>query len=551
MPSEPIEAEFAVPPALTTAQEEEFRILEREGPLSDSVTQLDIDVDTAPAPDLAVLSKTRTNDGYHIVAFEPGAGEDPREWSKGKKWYVTLSSAALCLAVAIGSSIVTGDMTGPVDDLHTTQIIVNLTVTCFVIGFGIGPLAFAPLSEVVGRKPMYIVSMLFFFIFTLPGALAKNAATLVISRQIAGLAASAPMCNVGGSIADVWAVEDRGVPMAVFSVMIFLGPSLGPLVGGFIGETIGWRWIYWVLFIYVGICLLSTIFMPETLAPALLHRKAKRMRKETVDQRFRTLAELEKRPFKEILKEALLRPIIMLLTEPLMFFMSFYLSFIYSLLYLLFFAFPIAFEEIRGFDAGMTGVAFVSVIIGNLLALALAVPMQERIFAKVTCNGHFPEARLYLMMVGSVLLPCSLFIFAFTGAYAHVHWMGPLVASALFGIAMIMIYISANSYIVDSYSSYAASAIAAKTLMRSEIGAMVPLYVTPMFHNMGFQFAGLLLALISIVIMPIPYTFFWYGEKIRMKSKMASHTKRVPISDVPVEKTAGDAGDKSCEKTSA
>lgn len=120
--------------------------------------------------------------------------------------------------------------------------------------------------------------------------------------------------------------------------------------------------------------------MPETLAPVLLRRKAERIRKETGDQSYRTLAEIEHRPFKVIIKEALLRPLIMLVTEPVMFFMSFYLSFIYSILCehfirvlgarmlnvrtdLLFFAFPIAFAEVRGFSAGLTGVTFVSVVV--------------------------------------------------------------------------------------------------------------------------------------------------------------------------------------------
>ena len=95
-------------------------------------------------------------------------------------------------------------------------------------------------------------------------------------------------------------------------------------------------------------------------------------------------------------------------------------------------------------------------------------------------------------------------------------------------------YISANSYIVDSYSNFAASAIAAKTLMRSEIGAMVPLYVTQMFHNMGFQYAGLLLALISVAIMPIPFVFFIYAERIRQKSKLATKTKKLGAHDPEV-----------------
>jgi len=92
---------------------------------------------------------------------------------------------------------------------------------------------------------------------------------------------------------------------------------------------------------------------------------------------------------------------------------------------------------------------------------------------------------------------------------------------------MIMIYVSANSYIVDSFSNYAASALAAKTLMRSEVGAMVPLFVTPMFHNMGFQYAGLLLALVAVAIAPISFIFFKFGGGIRLRSKRATMAQRV------------------------
>ncbi|KAF9043853.1 MFS general substrate transporter [Hymenopellis radicata] len=455
MPSEPLEAEFASPPALSKDQEDEFRQLDMEGPLAT----------------LAELERAFTKEGIHIVTFEKGKGEDPREWAKGKKWYVTLSAAFLCLAVAIGSSIVTGDLAGPVETLHSTQEIINLTVTCFVIGFGIGPLFFAPLSEVVGRTPMYCVSMFFYFIFTLPSALAQNAATLVVARQIAGLAASAPMCNVGGSVADIWCVEERGVPMAVFSFTIFMGPCVGPLVGGWIAERAGWRWLYWVLFIFSDSVSRSPCSSRKPWHPIILRRKAEKLRKETGDQSYQSLEELERRPLSETLKTALLRPIVMLLTEPIVIFMSFYLSFVYSLLYLLFFAFPIAFAEIRGFSGGMTGVTFISIMLGIAIAMCL-IPYQESIYRKATMHGVYPEARLYPMMGGSIVLPIALFVFAFTGAYEWVHWIGPCVAGALFGFSMILIYISANSYIVDSYSAFAASAIAAKTLLRSEVGLL-------------------------------------------------------------------------------
>ncbi|THV06107.1 MFS polyamine transporter [Dendrothele bispora CBS 962.96] len=528
MASEPVEAEFAHPPVLTRAQEDEYRELAQEGPLSRSSTVTD-----TFTPTLEVLKQTYSKQGYKLVEFEKGKGEDPREWSKLKKWYVTLTTAFLCTAAALGSSIVTGDMEGPVSDLNTTQEIVNLTVTCFVIGFGIGPLFFAPMSEVSGRRLPYCLSIFFFFVFTLPSALAKNAATLVVGRQLAGLAASAPICNVGGSVADIWAIEERGLAMATFSFAIFYSPFpivLGPLIGGWIGQEIGWRWIYWVLFIFTGACFILTLFMPETLATVLLTKKAKNLRKTTGDSSYRSLDELGRPPFIQIMKVALSRPLVMLFTEPILAFMTLYLSFIYSILYLLFFAFPLAFQEVRGFSIGMTGVTFISVLLGITTAM-LIMPIQERIYARVTVNGTYPEARLYPMMLGAICLPSALMIFAFTGAYSWVHWIGPCVAGYLFGFALIIIYISGNSYIVDSYSDYAASAIAAKTLVRSEIGAMVPLYINQMFHNMGFQYAGLLLALIGVVIAPIPFIFFWWGGRIRARSKRASKNMRVSFNE--------------------
>lgn len=101
------------------------------------------------------------------------------------------------------------------------------------------------------------------------------------------------------------------------------------------------------------------------------------------------------------------------------------------------------------------------------------------------------------------------------------------ISGYLFGFAMILVYVSANSYIIDSYSNYAASAMAAKTLLRSEVGAMVPLFVSQMFHGMGFQWAGLLLALIATVIAPIPFVFYRYGERVRERSARATQVKRV------------------------
>ncbi|KAJ9107388.1 hypothetical protein QFC21_000838 [Naganishia friedmannii] len=519
---EPIEAEFARPPIFSEAQEKHLQHEPRGDLADDPDAGYGPSTTTTAAPSIhnhGTEAELEAGEKINIVTFE--AGESPKSWSVAKKWFVTLSMSALCLAVALGSAMPTGDLPGTAKSLHVSGEVINLSITCFILGFGIGPLVFAPLSEIIGRKPVYMISMFFYFIFTLPSALAKNIGTMIVARLIAGIAASAPMTNVGGTIADIWDVEDRGIPMGVFSLTIFMGPCLGPLIAGWISiGTHGWRWIYWVLFIFLGVVFGFTCLSPETYAPILLAKKAARLRKEHNSNAYRAEHELNRTPLSTEIKIGLTRPFVLMFCEPIVLCMSIFLSFIYSLLYLLFFAFPIAFEEVRGWNAGTTGTAFIAVMIGIAVAFA-ALQYQEVLYARASKDGAKPEARLYPMMLGAIVLPIALFIFAFTGGYEWVHWIGPCVGGALFGFAMLLIYVSANSYIVDSYITYAASALAAKTFMRSEIAATVPLWVVQMFHNMGFQYAGLLLALIACVIAPIPFLFFFKGEAVRKRSKRA------------------------------
>jgi multidrug resistance protein len=264
----------------------------------------------------------------------------------------------------------TGDLSGTGRALHVSNEAIYLSITLFVLGFGVGPLVFAPLSEMIGRRPVYCISIFFYFIFTLPSCLAKNIATMLAGRMIAGIASSAPMTNVGGSIADVWAVENRGFPMAIFSMTLFMGPCLGPLFGGWISFKTGqWRWIYWVLFILCGVVSAFTFVMPETYPPILLRKKAERLNKEHNTDVYISKHDTNRLSLKESLKISMSRPFILMFCEPIILFMSFYLSFIYSLLYALFFAFPIAFEEIRGWNMGMTGVSFVSIIVSSSVTL--------------------------------------------------------------------------------------------------------------------------------------------------------------------------------------
>ncbi|KAK9460265.1 major facilitator superfamily domain-containing protein [Lipomyces oligophaga] len=462
-------------------------------------------------------------DGIKLVTFTPNDPGNPKNWSKAYKWYCTLVVALLCFDVALGSAIVTGDMDAVAVYFGVSEEVAILTVTLFVVGFGVGPLVFAPASELWGRQVVYIVTVAVAVIFVIPCAVAQNIGTLLVCRLIDGIAFSAPMTIVGGTLADLWDNEERGTAMATFSAAPFIGPCIGPIVGGYIGDHVSWRWIYYVLLIFSGaVFALVALTIPETYAPTILARRAKKLRKETGDDSYKTDLDLNRRPIGEMMRTNLIRPLQLLFLEPIVFLISIYMSVIYGLLYMFFFAFPVVFQEGKGFRNGSTGLMFIPIAVG-VLTSTLVAPFVNQNYKYLVRkhNGNPPaEVRLIPMMISCWFVPIGLFIFAWT-SYPRLVWVGPCLAGFPCGLGFCLLYNAANNYLVDSYQHHAASALAAKTFLRSLWGAAVPLFTIQMYHRLGNEWAGSLLAFISLACCLIPYLFYIFGARIRQKSRFA------------------------------
>lgn len=382
---------------------------------------------------------------------------------------------------------------------------------------------FAPLSEVLGRRIIYATTLLVAVIFIIPCALAPNIQTLLVCRAIDGIAFSAPMTLVGGTLADMWRTEERGVPMAAFSAAPFIGPAIGPLVGGFLSDALGWRWLYWIQLILAGaVYVLITFTVPETYAPTILARRAKKLRESTGEKEHVTEQDIDLRPFSERLGVFLVRPFQLLFGEMIVFLVSVYMSVLYGLLYMFFVAYPIVYQQGKGYTAGITGLMFIPIALG-VLASAVCAPLVNKHYLSL-CEKHNgsppPEVRLVPMMVSCWFIPIGLFIFAWT-SYTHLSWVGPAIGGFPVGFGFIFLYNSANNYLVDSYQHQAASALAAKTFLRSFWGAAVVLFTAQMYARLGDQWASSLLAFIALACCAIPYIFYFYGERIRRHSKFA------------------------------
>jgi hypothetical protein len=246
------------------------------------------------------------------------------------------------------------------------------------------------------------------------------------------------------------------------------------------------------------------------------------MRKETGDDRFVTEQDLDMRPFSQRLKLFLLRPFQLLFRELIVFLISVYMSVLYGLLYMFFVAYPIVYQKGKGWSAGSTGLMFIPLICGVLMSAACA-PLVNKHYLKLSArhNGHPPaEARLIPMMLSCWFIPIGVFIFAWT-SYPDTHWAGPAMGGGAVGFGFIFLYNSANNYLVDSYQHQAASALAAKTFLRSFWGAGAVLFTNQMYDRLGYQWASSLLAFIGLACCAIPFIFYFFGANIRARSHYA------------------------------
>lgn len=203
-------------------------------------------------------------------------------------------------------------------------------------------------------------------------------------------------------------------------------------------------------------------------------------------------------------------------------FWNLYVGVVYAVLFLCFVAYPIVFQELRGWAPGLAGLSYCGIGTGTAIAVALE-PLIRRIIAmhpQDPMTGRpDPEAAVIAVCMGSILIPIGEFWFAWT-ARRPVHWICPILAGLPFGIGNGLVFIYATNYIAGSYTEYAASALAGNSIVRYGLAGVLPLAGSKMYSTLGADWAGTMLALIEVILIPIPFIFYKYGHRIRLQSPM-------------------------------
>ncbi|KAJ4350054.1 uncharacterized protein N0V89_008675 [Didymosphaeria variabile] len=469
---------------------------------------------------ITTVTTNMTTDPRFEIDFEDG--ENPQDWSMVKKCMIIFFMSFSTLVVVMYSTSYTAGIPGMMVTFDVkSKINLVLGLTTYLAGLALGSVILAPLSEMYGRRPVYLVAVAMFIVLIIPCALAQNLATVLAVRFFGAFAGAAMISNAPGTVSDIVSDDYRALAFSVWSIGPMNGPVVGPLVGGFVFQYKGWRWTNWVVVIGSGVSWFMVFLIGETYAPALLRAKSAKKRKETGEERWYSRYD-DKKKFWPMLKENLYRPLIMSVKEPICIFWNVYIALVYGVLYLCFVSYPIVFSELRGWSPGLTGLGYIGIGIGGMLTIC-SEPLLRRLINSHTTDPATgkppPEAMVSVVCIAAVCVPVGEMIFAWT-CTPDVHWAAPIIAGIPFGAGNCGVFIYASNYLVHSYGIYAASALAGNAVLRSALGGTLPLAGPQMYRSLGPHWSATMLSLIEFAMIPIPLIFYRYGHKIRERSTL-------------------------------
>ncbi|KAJ8081862.1 hypothetical protein PM082_007708 [Marasmius tenuissimus] len=472
----------------------------------------------------------------------PDDPENPKNWSTRRKWSATLIVACFTFVSPAVSSIVSPATFQVAAEFGiTSNAILGMITSIYVLGFAVGPLFIGPLSEVFGRSRVLQVSNVFFLVWNLACGFSKTTPQILVFRLLAGIGGSAPFSIGGAVVGDTFHPEERGRAMALYSLGPMLGPALGPVAGGWIAEKTTWRWVFWSTSIFNAVVLLAGMFLlQETYAPVLLEKKARRLAKELVTtlrdgdtekdgvpKRFRTIYEGSRdRSLRSVIKKALTRPFVLFAQEPILQLFGLYMAFVYGTFYVFVTTIPLTFRNAYHQSIGIASLHFLALGFGLSFGAFINSRIADPLYAYLKRrNGGIgePEFRIPVLFPASFFMPTGLLLSGWASQKA-VHWFASDVGIFMVGLSVLFSFQSIQTYIVDVFTLHAASGLAATFCLRSLFAFGFPLFSPALYRALGLGWGNTVLAAVGIVIgVPAPFIFWFYGKKVRGRSRHAKH----------------------------
>ncbi|KAG0645291.1 Multidrug transporter QDR2 [Hyphodiscus hymeniophilus] len=439
-------------------------------------------------------------------------------------------------------------------DLSVSPELVNLTVTSYLIFQGIAPSLWGPISDVKGRRIAYCFTFLVFLGACIGLAQTKNYATLIVLRCLQSTGSASTIAIGSGVISDITTRADRGGFMGIFQGGLLVPNAIGPVIGGAIAGSLGWRSIFWFLTIYGGIFLvLLLLLLPETLRsivangsrlpsnpmgkyPLMIYQKVTGTKWDAVsaDDQLSARKHIDLAgPFRILFSKQ---------AAPIIVFLATY----YAVWQMSITAMSTLFEERYGLTEAQIGLTFIANGAGSMIGTLISGKILDLDYRRMTTkyetrltrsghnsgqgishdttnyDDHFPleEARLRLVPIFSLLQCLSIILFGWTIQYSHrVHIAVPIISTFITGWTAISTQSVIMTYLVDAFSDQSAAASASLNLARCLFAAGGTSIVMPMVNSVGVGWAFTICVAVQAVAMSGAAVQWRYGGRWRRQAE--------------------------------
>ncbi|CZR61883.1 related to HOL1 protein [Phialocephala subalpina] len=451
---------------------------------------------------------------------QPSAHEDdPLNWSPSLKLLICIQVSWLAALGPMSCAVINPAFVPLGKAFHITTVEASYTLTMYIVFAGVGPLLFTPFSNIYGRRPIYLIGNLVAGVMNIIASHCTTWTGIMITRAITGIAAGCTVAIGGATICDLFFMHERGLFMGIYTFALTNGPHLSPLIGGYIGQRLGWRYCFAIPgYMQLATFVITVFCLPETLYSRKIDRSS-HSPKSYLDLLLFKRSVLTDR---KLGSTDFLRP----------FYMLKYISILIpGIYYMLCFGFGTVvfaatgaqlFAKLYHFNVEQTGILMsVPLIIGGLIGEFSAGWVTDYMvyrYAKKHNGQRKPEARLDAIWL-ALLTPIGVIIQGVCLThYKTASWVGSAFGMGIASLGLQVATTVVYAYCTDCYKPQSAEVSTILNTFRQVFSSAISFYAIPLANRISIQYAWLVFSMISIVgILPV-FALRIYGANWRARA---------------------------------
>ncbi|KAL1968440.1 hypothetical protein VTN77DRAFT_1969 [Rasamsonia byssochlamydoides] len=457
---------------------------------------------------------------HYGLALSPQPSEDPLDplnWRLCMKLMVLVEVSLLSFFSLLSASLITPAFVPLSNFLHRGLVETAYVTSMFIFFVGLSPVFWNPISNVYGRRPIYIVSVAISLAMSVASGKANSYGSLLAFRCLNGFFGGVPLGLGSATVCDMFFVHERGFYMGIYTVTFITGGHIAPIIGGYIEKNLSWRWCFYVpAIVSAGLLVLFILTVPETLysrAPeSLAQRRRSWKRNMLMLERAHPTRRLHLidfcRPFQMLRYPSVLLPTL-----------YYAVSFTYgSILFII--SSANLFSSVYHYRPQQTGLLLgvpltVGSLIGEIVSGGFSDWISER---RALSRGgeRKPEDRLLAIFPAFFLTPLGIIVEGVC-LERKTHWIGVALGIALasFGlqVATTVIY----TYTAECYKPQSPELGAILNFARQMFSFAMSFYAVPFAELIGVQNAWVVMALITVFFFFPLIPLFFKGEEWRKR----------------------------------